>query len=201
MPITTIPLGPWATNTHILHQHGQAVVIDAGDDPAPILSFLYNNNLKVSHICITHWHCDHVYGVAALQQATGVIPFLPAGDSYLKDTADAKGGDGWPVAADFAFSPYPAPTFSLGAFTLQVLETPGHTQGGVSLYCPIEKAVFVGDTLFYQGMGRTDFLGGSPKALLHSIEHVLFGLPEETKVYAGHGPSTTIGAERRFMGS
>lgn len=201
MPITTIPLGPWATNTHILHHNGQAVVVDAGDDPALILSFLSNNNLTLHHICITHWHCDHVYGVAALQQATGAKTFLPAGDSYLNNTADALGGNGWPVAAPFVFSPYPGPTFSLGEYTLQLLETPGHTQGGISLYCANEKAVFVGDTLFYQGMGRTDFLGGSTKALLHSIEYVLFHLPEETNVYAGHGPTTTIGAERRFMGS
>lgn len=199
MPITTVSLGPWETNSHILYNSEQAVVVDVGDDPAPILAFLREKRLTLSHICITHWHCDHVYGVRALQQATSARTFLPAGDSYLKNTADAVGGDGWPLVEEFDFEPYPARECRLAGFDLQVLDTPGHTRGGISLYCPAERAVFSGDTLFCRGVGRTDFLGGDAQALRNSIYNVLFKLPPDVVVYSGHGPDTTIMDEQNAM--
>ena len=88
-------------------------------------------------------------------------------------------------------------TIQLDELTFTVLETPGHTPGGVSYYFPDEKAVFTGDALFYRSLGRTDFPGGDHDTLLHSIRKVLFALPEETAVLPGHGPATSIGNERR----
>lgn len=91
----------------------------------------------------------------------------------------------------------PAGETSFGGMACRVLETPGHTPGGVSLYFPAEKLVFTGDALFYRSMGRTDFPGGDHAVLLRSINDVLFTLPDSTVVYPGHGPATTIGDERK----
>ena len=144
MPYSVYPLGPLETNSYLVYKDGQAVVIDAGGDPAPILHDLRAKGLTLAAICLTHRHFDHMYGVATL-----------------------------------------------------VLDTPGHTPGGVSYYFPDEKAVFTGDALFYRSLGRTDFPGGDHDTLLHSIRKVLFALPEETAVLPGHGPATSIGNERR----
>ena len=91
--------------------------------------------------------------------------------------------------------PMPTGETSFGGMTCRVLQTPGHTPGGVSLYFPAENLVFTGDALFYRSMGRTDFPGGDHATLLRSIRETLFKLPPETVVYPGHGPATTIGDE------
>ena len=85
---------------------------------------------------------------------------------------------------------------SFGHHTLTVLSTPGHTPGGICFYCAAEKAVFVGDTLFYCSVGRTDFPGGDSEALCESVRNKLFTLPEDTRVYPGHGPYTEVGFEK-----
>jgi glyoxylase-like metal-dependent hydrolase (beta-lactamase superfamily II) len=197
MSVATFALGPWVTNSHILYREGRALVIDAGAGPQELIDFLGQQRLSVSHILITHLHSDHLYGVAALQQATGARVLVPEGEGYLRGTSDAEGGDGWPRVTPFSHEPLPLGDQILGGFALRVFATPGHTRGSVSLYCPEEQAVFSGDVLFYRAVGRTDFLGGDRAALLHSIRQGLFSLPEETRVYSGHGPVTSIGEEKK----
>ena len=197
MPVADFPLGPLETNSYIIHNASQAVAIDVGGDPAPMLSYLTSHNLRLAAICITHRHFDHIYGVYDLAKATGAPVLVPADDDALADTEAARGGIwGFPLVHDFDCQPIPLGKTTFGGMECQVLSTPGHTPGGISLYFPEEHVVFTGDALFYRSLGRTDFPGGDQATLLRAVTTVLFALPEETVAYPGHGPSTTIGDEK-----
>lgn len=139
-----------------------------------------------------HGHC----GVAALEEATGALVYIPQDDDSLAGTDSGKGGVwGFPPVPEFTAAPMPMGNTIFGDMVCQVLKTPGHTPGGVSLYFPDEHAVFSGDALFYRSIGRTDFPGGDHDTLLRSLKDVLFKLPADTLVYPGHGPTTNIGDE------
>ena len=198
MPVATFPLGPLQTNSYLIHNAGQAVAVDVGGEPAPMLEYLTEHKLALAAICLTHRHFDHLYGVAELAGATKAVVYAPTGDDSLAETESGKGGIwGVPPVPPFDSLPMPTGSASFGGMECRVLETPGHTPGGVSLYFPAEKLVFTGDALFYRSMGRTDFPGGDQATLLRSIKDVLFTLPEDTTVYPGHGPATSIGDERK----
>ncbi len=197
MPVAVFPLGPLQTNSHILHGHTQAIVVDVGGDPAPMIKYLHAHQLSLAAICLTHRHFDHLYGVSALAKETGAPVYVSAGDDTLAETESAKGGMwGFPLVEPFESRPLAPGKASFNGMECEVLATPGHTPGGVSLYFPSEKIVFTGDSLFYRSLGRTDFPGGDQAQLMHSVTEVLFKLPGETVVYPGHGPLSTIGDER-----
>ncbi|MDE5878716.1 MAG: MBL fold metallo-hydrolase [Desulfovibrio sp.] len=198
MSIATFPLGPLGTNSYILNAGASAVAIDVGGDPAPMLEYLTAHKLTLAAICLTHRHFDHVYGVAQLAEATGATVYSPAGDAAIANTESGMGGIwGMPLVTPFKSVTMPVGQTQFGGMECIVLDTPGHTPGGVSLYFPAEKAVFTGDALFYRSMGRTDFPGGDQDQLLRSIRETLFRLPDDVTVYPGHGPATSIGDERR----
>lgn len=197
MPIATFALGPLSTNSYIVNESEEACSIDAGGDPAPILEYLEKNRLVLKAICITHLHFDHLYGVSELAQKTGAEIYVPSGDAPLANTESAHGGMwGMPIVPPFNAQPLPTGKTDLAGMECEILDTPGHTPGGVSLYFPKMKAVFTGDALFCRSLGRTDFPYGSHQTLIKSIQQVLFNLPDDTTVYPGHGPSTTIGEEK-----
>ena len=198
MPVATFPLGPLQTNSYLLHSGKQAIAVDVGGEPEPMLEYLTTHGLTLAAICITHRHFDHVYGVAELQQATGAPVYISADDDCLADTESAQGGL-WefPSVTPYTAQPIAMGNTSVGGMACEVLATPGHTPGGVSLFFPAENLVFTGDALFYRSIGRTDFPGGDHEGLLRSVSQVLFALPEDTVVYPGHGPSTTIGDEKK----
>jgi hydroxyacylglutathione hydrolase len=198
MPIVTFPLGPLETNCYLIHNDTHALAVDVGGDPADVLDYLAQHTLTLTHICITHLHFDHLYGVAALHDATQAVVLCPAGDESLRGTSLADGGQwGLPTVPAFSSQNFTLGEQMLGDFCVSVFETPGHTPGSVSLYLPQENAVFTGDALFYHSMGRTDFPGGDQDTLLRSIRTRLFTLPEGTLAYPGHGPETSIGNEKR----
>ena len=198
MPVATFPLGPLQTNSYLIHNAERAVAVDVGGEPAPMLEYLTEHKLALSAICLTHRHFDHLYGVAELAGATKAVVYAPTGDDSLAETESGRGGIwGFPPVPPFDSLPMPTGQADFGGMECRVLETPGHTPGGVSLYFPAEKLVFTGDALFYRSMGRTDFPGGDQATLLHSIADVLFKLPDDTTVYPGPGPATSIGDERR----
>ena len=198
MPVATFPLGPLQTNSYLIHNAERAVAVDVSGEPAPMLEYLTEHKLALSAICLTHRHFDHLYGVAELAGATKAVVYAPTGDDSLAETESGRGGIwGFPPVPPFDSLPMPTGQADFGGMECRVLETPGHTPGGVSLYFPAEKLVFTGDALFYRSMGRTDFPGGDQATLLHSIADVLFKLPDDTTVYPGHGPATSIGDERR----
>ena len=195
--LATFPIGPIQTNCYLLHGAEQAVAVDVGGDPAPMTDYLTEHGLSLAAILITHRHFDHLYGVAALEQATGVTAFLPEKDGVIANSEASMGGIwGFPRVKPFTSTNVPLGPATFGGMNCTVLETPGHTPGSVSYYFPDEKIVFSGDTLFYRSVGRSDFPGGDGEQLVHAIRTVLFSLPDDTRVLPGHGPETTIGYER-----
>ncbi len=200
MILKQLVVGPIMANCFILgcEETKIAVVIDPGGDPDKILMALAKEKLTVKYILNTHGHFDHTTANARLKEATGAELLIHAADAPM--LADLRGG-----AAAFGIpaedSPPPDKTIDhgdkieFGNITLDVIHTPGHSLGGVSFVTG--KVAFVGDTLFSGSIGRSDFPGGSYDTLIGSIKKRLFALPNDTKVYTGHGPATTIGAERR----
>lgn len=201
MIVVPLPVGVIQTNCYIVacDETLEAAVIDPGGHPERILAEVERRGLQVTYILNTHGHFDHTDGNSALKAATGApLAMHPADVPLLQ----ASGGAAW---FGLRGDPSPPPDLELadgdelavGTLRFQVLHTPGHTPGHVSFYEPSAGVVFDGDVLFARGVGRTDLPGGSWNQLLDSIRRVLFALPDETKVYSGHGPATTIGAEKR----
>ena len=198
--IKTLAVGPIQANCHILgcEETLEAAVIDPGDEPDRILHALAESSLTAKFIINTHGHFDHVSANKRLKEVTGAPILIHSLDAPMLDELSSSAA-AWGFTADN--SPKPdkelndGDEVAFGHTTLKVIHTPGHTPGGISLYAP--DFVFVGDTLFAGSIGRTDFPGGSFKALKESIRKKLFVLGDHVKVYAGHGPSTTIGEERR----
>jgi len=199
--VETLPVGPLETNCYLVgcEQTRLGAVMDPGGDAAVILSAVERRGLTLKVILLTHAHFDHIGGLAELAEATHAQVALHPGDLPL---LRAQGG-----AAMFGIfvRPSPEPDWALsdgqvikvGALRLNVLHTPGHTPGHVTFYEPTAKAAFDGDVLFMQGIGRTDFPGSSYKQLMDSIRNKLFALPDDTTLYPGHGPATTVGDEKR----
>jgi hydroxyacylglutathione hydrolase len=200
--VTTLPVGLLQTNCYIAgcEETKEGVIVDPGGHPGRILAEVKRLGLAIKYVLNTHAHFDHTDANGAIVVATGAPLALHADDLAL---LKLSGG-----AALFGLqantSPLPnlelhdGDELQVGTLRFRVLHTPGHTPGHVCFYVAAEGVLFDGDVLFYRGVGRTDLPGGSPQQLLHSIRNVLFALPDETVVYSGHGPATTIGAEKRL---
>lgn len=196
MQIKTIALGPLETNCYLLNNGSEAVVIDPGGDPASIISWLAKNNLTLTHILNTHLHFDHAYGNAKLSQATGVNVQAGGGEKIIAGTELTQGGlYGLPVVDDYSWEPLEPGEYEMLGVTCEVRLTPGHSPGSLTFYFKAANAAFVGDVIFKNSVGRTDFPGSSHNQLLNSIQTQIFTLPEETVLYPGHGPSTTVKRE------
>ena len=197
LEIKTFPIGPLQTNCYIVHTDKEAVAVDPGGDPRPVLDWLQKKGLVLTHILCTHLHFDHTYGVSAAQNATGALVLASPEDQFLLQKSDGKGGVwGCPLVPEYSYTPLQAGELPLLGTTCQVLATPGHTPGGLSFYFAAIQSVLVGDVLFYRSVGRTDFDGGSLEGLMHSIGSALMSLPDATLVYPGHNRHTSIGDER-----
>jgi len=179
-------------------RHSSAI-IDPGDDPDLILGALEELDATVDVILLTHFHFDHIMAVPKLLRATGAPLAIHEADAALLANPPAlfrfTGRDTPRLTADRLL--HDGDEVVVGEVALRVLHTPGHSPGGVSFYAASEGAVFCGDTLFAGGVGRADFAGSNADQLMRSIRERLFALPDDTVVYPGHGPSTTIGHERR----
>lgn len=213
-----LPVGALACNCSIVGDPAtrEALVIDPGDEIERVLALLARHQLAVRAIVSTHAHIDHVGGLARLHRATGAPVLMHPDDLDLyralplqarwlgvepPETAEV---DGWLRDGD---------DLCWGGFRARVLHTPGHSRGSLSLYLPADPAesgsedaqavrldtprLFAGDTLFAGSIGRTDLWGGSLDEILRSIHQKLLVLPEQTIVYPGHGPASTIGEEKQ----
>lgn len=197
--ILALQLGPIQTNGYIVADPaaGAAVVIDPGAQAGRVLAALRAPGWSLTHILLTHAHFDHIGGVAELAEATGA----PVAIHPLELPLLRAGGGGALFGVEAPACPEPSilltagQALTCGALSFQVLFVPGHTPGHVAFYCPQAGAVFSGDVLFQDGIGRTDLPGGDYPALMDSLHSVLLKLPPATVVYSGHGPATTIGAE------
>jgi hydroxyacylglutathione hydrolase len=201
MILETFPVGPLQCNCTILgdEEAGEAIVIDPGDEISRIHSRLAQLGLKLKQILITHAHIDHVGGALKLKRLTGAPILMNEHDLPLLQIMDVQAG--WlgmqtPEVAPPDASLNNGLKVGLDRYPAQVIHTPGHTQGSISLHFAPLKMVFTGDTLFAGNIGRTDLPGGNSRQLLDSIRTSLLALPEDTDVISGHGPTTTIGAER-----
>lgn len=197
MEIKTIPLGPLQTNCHILAGEKEAVVVDPGGDPQPVLDYLREKSLTVPHILNTHLHFDHTYGNKALSDATGAPILCGKDDLYLLDSELGQGGAfGLPLVTQFEYQTIDPGEHVFAGFNCSVFHTPGHSQGSLTFYFPEAGAAFVGDLIFYRSIGRTDFPGGDMDVLKKSVIDHIFTLPPETQLLSGHGPDTSVGEEK-----
>ena len=203
--IADFAIGPLETNCYVVYNDTEAVAVDPGGPPHPVLDFLQQKKLKLMHILLTHLHFDHTYGVSELVKATGATVLASEDDRYMLETEPGKGGV-WslPLVTPYDYTGLPEGALPLLGSSCIVLATPGHTPGGLSFYFPDAQAVFSGDSLFHSSIGRTDFPRGDTNTLLQSIRSKIFTLPEETRVYPGHSGQTSVGEEKRnnpFVGA
>jgi hydroxyacylglutathione hydrolase len=201
MVLMRLVVGPLQVNCFIVadEKTREAVVIDPGDDAADILKMIKDKDLKVKYIVNTHGHFDHIGANKAVKEATGAEILIHEADAPVMAHAAQQ-------SMSFGMRPVSSPladrfvkhgdVIAAGEIALKVVHTPGHSPGGI---CLLEQGVaFTGDTLFAGSIGRTDLPpGGDLKTLLRSIKKNLLTLPDDTKVFSGHGPASTIGDERR----
>ena len=199
MIIKKLVVGPLEENSYIVadEKTKQALVIDPGDEPDRIIELIKNNAFEVKAIICTHAHFDHIGAVGDVKKVTGAKVLIHESDMELyrgaKDQAAFWGYDLDDIPEPDTFL-NEGDEVRIGNLTFKVLHTPGHSPGGICLYG--EGVVFTGDTLFQGSVGRTDFHGGDMEKLKESFKRLL-GLPEDTTVFSGHGPETTIGREKR----
>ena len=199
MIFDSVVVGPLGVNCYIIgcESTREGAVIDPGGDAERIIAAFSGRGLKIVHVLNTHGHFDHIGANRAILEATGAdlliheadVPFLTLADRAA--AAFGVKGENSPPPDGFLQDGI---TIAVGELELKVIHTPGHTPGGCCFYG--NGMVVTGDTLFAESIGRTDLPGGSLEALLGSIQGKLLGLPDDTVVYPGHGPSTTIGREK-----
>ncbi|MFQ5951471.1 MAG: MBL fold metallo-hydrolase [Candidatus Geothermarchaeales archaeon] len=199
MWVERLIVGPLQVNCYIVaDDKGRAIVIDPGGDAGKILAVVDQKDLSVEHIVNTHVHFDHILGVEEVRRTTGANFLIHREEATVLDTARELSGGFMGYKVEFPeVGGYlqDGDMVQAGALRFEVLFTPGHTPGGISLL--VEDSAFTGDTLFAGGVGRTDLPGGSWEQLMESIRHRLLPLGDDVKVYPGHGPFSTIGMERR----
>jgi hydroxyacylglutathione hydrolase len=193
-------------NTYVLYnEQKECMVVDPGcysdEEKETLISFIDENNLQPKMLLNTHCHLDHVFGNKFIAEAYKLTLQIHKNEEEVLQMAPASG-----LMFNFPFDNYQGEliflkegdTVSLGDDSLKVIEAPGHSPGSICFYCEKQKFIIGGDVLFYQSIGRTDLPGGSHESLLKNIKEKLFTLPEDVKVYPGHGPATTIGEEKKY---
>jgi hydroxyacylglutathione hydrolase len=200
--IRQLTLGPIQTNCYLVgcEKTFQAAVIDPAWDGKSIAAMADTDGWMITHILLTHTHFDHLGGLSELKEATNAPIYVhPEAVPMMENTTMA--------AAFFGVKVPPPPhpdemlakdqIIEVGELKLQVLYTPGHAPGHICFHLPEYRVVFDGDLLFQEGVGRTDLPGGNYEEMMESINNEILVLPDETRVFPGHGLGTTVGDEKR----
>lgn len=209
LSVRSFVVSPFAENTYVLSDGPEAALIDPGtasrEERRRVEAAVEADGLRVRHLLLTHAHLDHVFGCDHFAHRYGGTAeyggwqLHPADEPLLANAVVQ--GEMFGVRVDAP--PPPAHALAegdevrLGASTLRVLHVPGHSPGSVAFYAEADGVLIAGDVLFQGSIGRTDLWQGSLETLLASIRDKVLVLPDDTTVYAGHGPATTVGAERR----
>ena len=199
MILKKVVVGPLAANCYIVgsESNKEGMIIDPGDEAEVILRKVKDLGLEIRSIVLTHGHIDHIGALKEVKKATGaeVAIHTDEAKSLQEQSSSTMLGLSYPTPLPPDRLLQDGDSLDIGDVHFLVLHTPGHSPGGI---CPLgEGVVFSGDTLFNCGIGRTDLPGGNSSQLMNSIHTKLMVLPDSTIVYPGHGPETTIGAERR----
>lgn len=202
LKIHQLTFNPFAENTYLLEQDGEVIVIDPGmygeQEEKRMKTYLDVNGLKPVGLWLTHAHLDHVFGLNWVVKEYGLEVLLHPSDAPIYEHAV-------PTAMQYGLSMEPLPkakyeldvnVLHFGTSEIKVFHTPGHSPGSVTFYSVTDKIAVVGDALFQGSIGRTDLPGGDYQTLIDAIKSQLLVLPDDTLVYSGHGPMTTIGQER-----
>lgn len=197
---------PLQENTYLLYNENRdCIIIDPGcysdDEKAILQQFIAENKLQPTLLVNTHCHLDHVFGNKFISETYGLELNIHPGEKVVLEQAPVSG-----LMWNLQFDNYtgttkdlvPGEFITLGDDQLEILYTPGHSPASVSFYHKEQGILIAGDVLFKESVGRTDLPGGNPDILVNSIMTQFYVLPDETKVFSGHGPQTTIGHEKRY---
>lgn len=200
MIIKTYIAGPIQANNYLVIDENtkEAVLIDCSEKKQEIIDEVKTNGLNVKYILLTHGHFDHVLGVNDMQKELDAPAYVKKEDlSQIESTSSIMAAFGVQTSVNPSVTHFitPETEFIIGTQKIGIIETPGHTEGGVCYL--IDGKLFSGDTLFCESVGRTDLMGGNFQKLHNSVVNVLFKLDDNITVYPGHGPSTTIGYEKK----
>lgn len=204
MVVRQFTFNPFQTNGYVCHSEGKGVLIDApssnSSEHEEIERYIQQEGIRIMHLLLTHAHIDHIFGCSHFEQRFG-LPFrLHRSDVPLLQNAVQQA-----TMFGVALDPPSVPTqfleegdvIAFGDVELEVLHTPGHSPGSVTFFDPESRAAFSGDVLFSGSIGRTDLWQGSLPVLMQAIFQKLVPLGDDVRIHSGHGPDTTVGAERR----
>ncbi len=199
---------PYQENTYVVSDETrECVIIDCGalfdNEQLALTEYIEENLLTPVHLLCTHGHFDHCVGIDTIYQQYGLKPLIHSKDANLLNQLPDQAM--YFIGMEYDRDVPPIGKFidendviTFGNHSFSILHTPGHTPGSILFYCKEEHCVFSGDTLFQMSIGRTDFPGGSYQEMMDSLRNVIIPLPEETVVWSGHGPKTTIGTEKKY---
>ncbi|MBR1789730.1 MAG: MBL fold metallo-hydrolase [Bacteroidaceae bacterium] len=208
MNIKRFVTNPIGENCYVVwNDSPECAIVDCGawgaDKEQKIAHFIEENGLLPRFALQTHMHFDHVLGLHFLHRRYGLQPLCHAGEQPVYEFAPVMAREWFGMEMEHPLVPVgdylvDGQELRLGQTRIQVLHTPGHTPGGLCFCFPDQKVLFSGDTLFQGGVGRTDLPGGSMEQEVNSLREKVLTLPDETLIYPGHGPQTTVGDERRM---
>ena len=206
MKIERFEVNPFQENCYIVSDEtGEGVIIDCGafysEERKAVVEYVKDNRIELKHLLSTHAHIDHNFGNNTIYEHFGLKPEVHGADEILMGKLAEQAQLFCNYRLDYAMPPVgkyltETDTIKFGTHTLSIINTPGHTPGSSFFYCKEEGVAFSGDTLFKMGIGRTDFELGNYKDIMKSLANVAELLPDNTTILPGHGPRTTIKAEK-----